>query len=133
MKAGQSDGWDIRMRCQLLNSPDLNVLDLGFFTSIQTIQYREEIYKIKHLTTSVENAYDALGCKTLDNVILNLQKVFEYCLAHHGGNDYTFPHAGKEKLQRSQALPTCFTCDEEAYLAGVESNVNAYLAAVESN
>jgi hypothetical protein len=28
--AAQADGWDIRLTCQPLNSPDLNILDLGF-------------------------------------------------------------------------------------------------------
>ena len=31
LEAAQSDGWDIRMTCQPPNSPDLNVLDFGFF------------------------------------------------------------------------------------------------------
>jgi hypothetical protein len=29
--AAQADGWDIRLTCQTPNSPDLNILDLGFF------------------------------------------------------------------------------------------------------
>mmetsp|Transcript_25947 Transcript_25947/g.36933 ORF Transcript_25947/g.36933 Transcript_25947/m.36933 type:complete len:87 (+) Transcript_25947:171-431(+) len=29
---------DIQLYCQLPNSPDLNVLDLGFFRSLQTMQ-----------------------------------------------------------------------------------------------
>ena len=31
VQAAQADGWDIRLTCQPPNSPDLNVLDLGFF------------------------------------------------------------------------------------------------------
>ncbi|ETI53387.1 hypothetical protein F443_03632 [Phytophthora nicotianae P1569] len=42
MAAGRSGGWDIRMRCQPPNSPDLNVLDLGYFRSIQSLQYQTE-------------------------------------------------------------------------------------------
>jgi hypothetical protein len=29
--ATQADGWDIRLTCQPPNSPNLNILDLGFF------------------------------------------------------------------------------------------------------
>jgi hypothetical protein len=29
-RVAQEDGWDIRLMCQPPNSPDLNVLDLGF-------------------------------------------------------------------------------------------------------
>jgi hypothetical protein len=30
-EAAQQDGFDIRLKCQLANSPDFNILDLGFF------------------------------------------------------------------------------------------------------
>jgi hypothetical protein len=32
-RVAQKDGWDLM--CQPPNSPDLNVLDLGFFTTLQ--------------------------------------------------------------------------------------------------
>jgi len=31
--AAQAEGWDIRLTLQPPNSPDLNILDLGFFCS----------------------------------------------------------------------------------------------------
>ena len=37
VQAAQADGWDIRLTCQPPNSPDLNVLDLGFFAAIQAL------------------------------------------------------------------------------------------------
>lgn len=33
-----ADGWDIRLVNQPPNSPDTNILDLGFFNSIQSLQ-----------------------------------------------------------------------------------------------
>ncbi|KAG3094513.1 hypothetical protein PC121_g2980 [Phytophthora cactorum] len=39
--AGSIGGWTIQMRCQPPRSPDLNVLDLGYFSSIQALQYRK--------------------------------------------------------------------------------------------
>ncbi|KAG3034460.1 hypothetical protein PC120_g1430 [Phytophthora cactorum] len=39
--AGSIGGWTIQMRCQLPRSPDLNVLDLGYFSFIQALQYRK--------------------------------------------------------------------------------------------
>jgi hypothetical protein len=35
-------GFDIRLICQPPNSPDFNILDLGFFRAIQSIQYKKE-------------------------------------------------------------------------------------------
>jgi hypothetical protein len=36
--AGTTNGWNIRLSNQPPNSPDTNVLDLGFFSAIQAIQ-----------------------------------------------------------------------------------------------
>ena len=38
--AAQADGWDIRLRCQPPNSPDLNILDLGFFAALQSLFHK---------------------------------------------------------------------------------------------
>jgi len=40
VEAAQADGWDIRLTCQPPNSPDLNVLDLGFFAAIEALFYK---------------------------------------------------------------------------------------------
>ena len=37
----QKDGWNITFQCQPPNSPDLNVLDLGYFNSIQALQHKD--------------------------------------------------------------------------------------------
>lgn len=37
VQAAQAGGWDVRLTCQPPNSPDLNVLDLGFFAAIQAL------------------------------------------------------------------------------------------------
>lgn len=41
--AGTADGWNIRLICQPPNSPDLNALDLGFFSSSSTANLRMEL------------------------------------------------------------------------------------------
>lgn len=45
--AASQNGFDIRLRCQLANSPDMNILDLGFFKAIQSLQekQRKEEYR----------------------------------------------------------------------------------------
>jgi hypothetical protein len=40
-EAAKEDGFDIRLVCQPANSPDLNILDLGFFNSIQPLQCKK--------------------------------------------------------------------------------------------
>jgi hypothetical protein len=39
-RAAFEGGFDIRLICQPANSPDLNVLDLGFFSAIQSLQQK---------------------------------------------------------------------------------------------
>ena len=40
-EVAKQDGFDIRLICQPANSPDFNILDLGFFRAIQAIQYKK--------------------------------------------------------------------------------------------
>ncbi|CAI9281797.1 unnamed protein product [Lactuca saligna] len=49
LEAASRDGFDIRLCFQPPNCPDLNVLDLGFFRAIQSLQEQEalEIMKIQ--------------------------------------------------------------------------------------
>jgi hypothetical protein len=34
----ENDGWKIRLICQSANSPDMNILDLGLFRALQSVQ-----------------------------------------------------------------------------------------------
>ena len=54
---GAKDGWQIKLACQPPNSPDFNVLDLGFFNSVQSIQQKKSARTIDELISNVENAY----------------------------------------------------------------------------
>jgi hypothetical protein len=53
-EAAKQDGFDIRLICQPPNSPDFNVLDLGFFRAIQAIQYKKNAKTIKELVPAVQ-------------------------------------------------------------------------------
>lgn len=115
LAAGTSDGWKIIMRNQPPNSPDFNVLDLGYFKSIQTLQYEENISNIDQLLAAVENSFDKLSYTKLNDVFLTLQKVFECVMQCGGGNDYALPHIGKQKLRNCGALPLALECDSDIY------------------
>ena len=53
-EAAKQEGFDIRLICQPLNSPDFNILDLGFFRAIQAIQYKKDAKTIKDLVPAVQ-------------------------------------------------------------------------------
>ncbi|KAI5429490.1 hypothetical protein KIW84_034179 [Lathyrus oleraceus] len=48
-RVASRDGFDIRLMCQPTNSPDLNVLDLGFCNAIQSLQHKESPNSIDKL------------------------------------------------------------------------------------
>lgn len=53
-EAAKQEGFDIRLICQPPNSPDFNILDLGFFRAIQAIQYKKNAKTIKDLVPAVQ-------------------------------------------------------------------------------
>ncbi|KAJ0391764.1 hypothetical protein P43SY_012098 [Pythium insidiosum] len=113
--AGTADGWNIRMLCQPPNSPDLNVLDLGFFASIQSIQYKQRVRGIDSLVNAVVDAFDKTKVETLDNIFLTLESVMTCILQSNGGNDYKLPHMKKAALRKKGELPTRVACDRAAF------------------
>ena len=54
-RAASEGGFDIRLICQPPNSPDLNVLDLGFFSVIQSLQQQEVTRSVDELIKVVQN------------------------------------------------------------------------------
>jgi hypothetical protein len=52
-EAAKQHGFDIRLVCQPANSSDLNVLDLGFFNTMQSIQYKTASKTTEELVAAV--------------------------------------------------------------------------------
>ena len=97
-------GLNLTMFTQLPNSPDTNILDLGFFRAIQLFNddcpaNEEELIK------SVEKAYGEYPYHKLNRVWLTLQSCLNIIIEYDGGNDYKIPHMGKESLDRRGLLP----------------------------
>lgn len=60
VEASRIDRFDIRLSCQPPSSLDLNVLDLGFFSAIQSLQYQEAPKTIDELVVALEKSFDEL-------------------------------------------------------------------------
>lgn len=114
-QAGIAGGWNIKIKHQPPNSPDLNILDLGFFASIQSLQQRQVMRTIDELVTVVQDAYEKEDRFTLDNVFLSLHLAMERIMECGGGNNYKLGHIGKEKLRREGKLPVDLMCKQECY------------------
>ncbi|KAH9095054.1 hypothetical protein LEN26_017931 [Aphanomyces euteiches] len=106
------DGWLFALRRQPPNSPDLNVLDLGFFASIQALQYKMVSRSVDDVIRSTLLAFEILSPKKLDDVFLTLQAVMRLILEHHGDNHFSLPHLGKEALRRAGTPIANVSCPE---------------------
>jgi hypothetical protein len=91
LAAGARGGRDMTLQAQPANSPDMNVLDLGFFASIQALQQKKPARTTEQLVANVEAAFAELETDKLDRVFLTLQSVMEQTLLAGGSNQYKIP------------------------------------------
>ncbi|XP_021731452.1 uncharacterized protein LOC110708858 [Chenopodium quinoa] len=103
--AATQRGLNIQMIYQPAQSPDLNVLDLGLFNSIQSLQYHTFPTNLSELIKEVENAYTEFDPIVNRNSWLTLQMVMLKILQHKGGNNFKTPHMAKERLENVGILP----------------------------
>ncbi|KAL4572716.1 hypothetical protein LXL04_019498 [Taraxacum kok-saghyz] len=100
LEAASRDGFDIRLTFQPPNSPDLNVLDLGFFRAIQSLQEQEVLGTIDELVNAVQTSFERMQSQQLNNVFLTLQTCMKEIIKVRGDNNYQIPHIGKNRLER---------------------------------
>ena len=97
-------GLNLTMYTQSSNSPDTNILDLGFFRAIQSFNNdcpanEEELIK------SVEKAYGEYPMCKLNHIWLTLLSCLNMIIENDGGNDYKIPHMGKKSMKRRGLFP----------------------------
>ncbi|KAH9107205.1 hypothetical protein AeMF1_017394 [Aphanomyces euteiches] len=112
MMEGSSEGWTIHLTAQPAMSPDFNVLDLGFFNSIQALQHREVVTGIDDLVAAVHRAFDDLDWRVLDKTFATLQRVMGESLKTGGDNAFKLPHLQKDKKARLGPVPPV-VCDPD--------------------
>lgn len=115
VQAAQEGDWNIKLQFQPPNSPDLNVLDLGYFRSIDTILDQAASRKLEDLITVVTTSFTALTPEKLNNVFLTCQSVMGEVLKQKGGNNFKIPHMGKSSLARLGRLPDNVGVSQEVY------------------
>lgn len=98
------------------NSPDCNILDLGFFVSIQALQFSmNPASNIEELIERVMEAWDSYNPKKLNRVFLTHMQCMEQIILCDGDNTYAIPHMNKDKLEREGRLPKVLQLGEEAF------------------
>jgi hypothetical protein len=119
-KAVLKTGLDIKLMQQPANSPDLNVLDLGFFSSIQSLTDSRSPTTLQDLIHDVEEEFAGYAVNKLNRIFLTLQACMTEVINHVGGNGYSIPHVNKEKLEKLHKLPTSISCPLEVYQNGLQ-------------
>ena len=97
---------NINIKKQPPKSPYLNVLDLGYFTSIQSFQQKENIRGIKNLVSAVKQSYESLEVSKLIRIFLMWQLVMLKVIEEKGDNTYIMPHKKKSFLEKECMLKT---------------------------
>jgi hypothetical protein len=132
-KAASEGGFNIRLTCQPPNSPDLNVLDLGFFSAIQSLQQKEMAKSVDELIEIVQNSFDAFSSKQSDKIFLTLQSCMTEIMKVKGSNNYQIPHMKKDMMLNQGILPTQVKCDRELvedtfkYLSNGDEGMNLFV------
>ena len=94
----EENGVNVELYTQAANSPDVNLLDLGFFRAIQS--FNDAVSRNEEeLIEAVSEAYDKFLREKINRTWLTLQCCFNQIITHHGDNDYHIDHIVKEKLE----------------------------------
>ena len=129
---GSRDGWCIRFEFQPPNSPDTNVLDLGFFRSVQSLQIKERATTIDEIVAATEAAWHKIKYETLLNNFRTYKLVLVEILRHNGDNNFKPPHVGKAKLEWQGQLPAQLSCPSDVKDAAVARLATVDAAAYEA-
>ncbi|KAG7339952.1 hypothetical protein IV203_025002 [Nitzschia inconspicua] len=95
----------VKLYTQPAQSPDLNVNDLGFFSSLQSRYYQTSPKDALDLIEMVEETYKNYPARKLNRIWLTLQSAMNKIIEERGDNDNKIPHMGKASLERQNQLP----------------------------
>ena len=91
---------------QPANSPDTNILDLGYFRALQSSQWKQPPARnIDELIAQVNTAWEQYDPFKLNKIWLSHQAVCNCILEDEGHNNFQLPHIGKDKQERNAKLP----------------------------
>jgi hypothetical protein len=93
----------------------MNILNLGFFAAIQTLQHQKSPRNINELIAAVEESFMEFCANKLNNNFLSLTACMVETMKMLGSNNYKVPHMGKEKMRKRGILPTQIECDKLLY------------------
>jgi hypothetical protein len=105
----------VKLYTQPAQSPDLNVNDLGFFASLQSMYYRTSPKNSIDLIEMVESCFNKYDVNKVNRIWLSLQCCMNKIIEEKGDNKYKIPHMNKERLERLNQLPVSIAVTQEAH------------------
>jgi hypothetical protein len=120
-------GLNITVVDQPAQSPDTNVLELGYFNYIESHQKKKKKKKqpitntITELVGAVEESFMELDRLTLNELFVTHQRVLEAIIMNDGGNKYRLPHMIKDELLRRGQLPVPVSVSDDLSDAKLEA------------
>lgn len=115
LQSTSSGSVKIELVCQPPNSPDMNVLDLGFFNSIQSMQLRTYSNSVRQLVDNVNRAYENYPSSKVTDVFITYQSVLEDTLRVNGDNNFKLRHGLKSGMNADQKSAFNLSCNESVY------------------
>ncbi|KAF0742544.1 hypothetical protein Ae201684_002635 [Aphanomyces euteiches] len=116
---------NVRLINQPAQSPDLNVLDLGFFNSIQ-LQQQMECRTMEDLICAVQEAFTQLPAMTLEKTFRTWRRVMLACVECHGDNTFKIPRSKKDEDYTAALELMNLRLEEEDRLNEVYDLMNAF-------
>ena len=110
---GQLYGWNIVVDTQCAQSPDVNLLDIGVFRSMQSRseEYRVESNSVADLVARVKKTFDTFPWQTLDNCWAVLHEHYRLVRMMEGGNKFPNPHSGIRRRVSKGLDPVNYSID----------------------
>jgi len=99
----------------------MNALDLGFFSSLQSLAMTRTSKNMDELIENICKAYQDYNPRTLSRVFLTLQCCLIEVMKDGGGNRYKIPHMNKDRLQALGIMPKQLECDRQLYETVLQS------------
>ncbi len=97
------------MKNQSAKSPDLNILDRGFFNAIQSVQHESCAASIKELVDVVSKAFHSMPHTILADTFITLRAVMREVLHLNAGNVFKILHLNKQGFRRKgEPITTIF-------------------------
>ncbi|KAF0684171.1 Aste57867_23839 [Aphanomyces stellatus] len=111
-----SRGWNFSLVAHPPNSPDTNILDLGFCAANIPKPTTPFVSPLdRHLVSNVGCAFEKYPLEQLDQSFMTIQACLIEIMRDGEDNTYKIPHQSKDKLARKGRLPMNAVCPADVY------------------